>query len=160
MAYLGELYVSASSPGEGHTFADPSATKVSDFLTRVLGDAYIPNDHWLSPLRIADGHAIYRPEGKEYFKFRFTDTTARFSQFLLDNGVELDENLLKLRTFHIGVYTTIDNIRSRFSLDHDHYEQVRISIPPYLLLSQEPEEQSAVNSTSTDDILDPCIHGR
>jgi hypothetical protein len=133
---------------------------VSDFLKRVLGDCYIPNAHWLSPLRIADGHAIYRPEGKEYFTFRFTDTTARFSQFLLDNGVELDEDLLKPRTFHIGVYTTIDTIKSSFSLDHDHYEQVRISIPPYILLSQEPEEQLAVISTSADDLLDPRIHGR
>jgi hypothetical protein len=133
---------------------------VSNFLKRVLGDGYIPKDHWLSPLRIEDGHEIYLPEGEEYFKFRFTDTTARFSQFLLDNGVELDEDLLKPRTFHIAVHTTIGTIKSSFSLDHDHYEQVRISIPSYILLSQEPEEQSAVNSTSTDDLLDPRIHGR
>lgn len=133
---------------------------MSDFLKRVLGDGYVPNNHWLSPLRIADGHAIYRREGEEYFRFRFTDTTARFSRFLHDNGVELDKDLPNPRTFHIAVYPTHDTVISTFTLDHDHYERVCIPTLSHILLPPKLEEQWAVNLYRTNYVLDLRIHGR
>lgn len=110
---------------------DLLVVQVSKFLERVLLNDYIPNDHWLSPLRIGDGRAVYQSQGDEYFTFRFEDKTGRFSKFLSDQGYKPLNIPVKGNVFHIGVYASHGEIGSSLYFTHRQYEKVsklRISI--------------------------------
>jgi hypothetical protein len=112
---------------------------VSEFLERVLGDDYVPDDHWLSPLRTGDGHTMYRRQEEECFPFKFDDKTGRFRQFLLDRGSAV-ANFSDTNIFHIGVWTSVSQTSSSVNLSHAQYKKVNKPSTPRLphIISQRP----------------------
>jgi hypothetical protein len=112
---------------------------VSKFLEDVLKDDYVPDDHWLSPLRTGDGHTMYRRQEEECFPFKFDDKTGRFRQFLLDRGSAVAD-FSETNIFHIGVWTSVGKIGFSVNLSHAQYKKVNKLSTPRLphIISQGP----------------------